>query len=790
MRKYILTLILISIGLMLSSQEYKEPEEYIKKIFDAPQPPYLSIVQYSNFAVEANYRRYQTLEQLAEKKLHLAGKEISPRLNAEIERWPGYMVNFVDLETGERRKIDLPEDIKIRQRIFNNDYSKMAVSYEAENGIKLFIIDVKTGKIKHLNKIMVNDAFGYNSVSWLNDNKTLLVKSIPKRGIMTDEITVPTAPIVQSTNGKKSTVRTYQNLLQNQHDEELFEYYFTSQLLLVNSKNGKAKKIGEPAIYMSVEFSPNNEYLLASRMNKPYSYLLPYYYFPKSYLVFDKAGNLVKELSNQPLQDQIPIGGTRKEPRNYNWQPLKEATLVWVEALDEGDPKIEVENRDRVVSLSAPFTGEPKELFRTKYRYNGIDWSSDVDELIYTEYDRDNFWIYSYLYNLKTGAKEQLEARSYKDIYNDPGDLIYKKTKNGLYVFLKNGEKVYRRGNGATPEGKYPFLAEFDLKTKESKTLFRCKEGFYEKFIAFTNKELDEIVIYSQSKTVWPNYYKVDLNSGERTQITFYKNPNPQIESLPSELVYYSRKDSIPLSGKLYLPPNYKEGDKLPLIIHAYPEEFVDSATASQVSNTDNIYPKFSGASLKYLALEGYAVLQNASIPIIGDPETVNDTFIEQLNSSVEAAIDYLDGRGIIDRERVGIIGHSYGAFMVANVLAHSDLCAVGIAKSGAYNRTLTPFGFQSERRTFWEAKDFYFKVSPFMYADKIKEPLLLIHGEDDPNSGTFPIQSKRMYHALKGNGGTAKLVLLPLEGHGYAARKSNLHVLAEMIEWFNKYLK
>ena len=790
MRKHFITLILFSFTLILSSQEYKEPKEYIKKIFDAPQPPSLTIVQYSNFAVETNYLRYQTLEQLAEKKLPLAGKEISPRLNAEIERWPEYMINFIDLNTGDRMEIDLPETIKIRQRKFNNDYSKMVVNYETEEGIKLLIINTKNGKVKYLDNILVNDAFGYNSVSWMNDNKTLLVKSICKRKKISDEVIVPTAPIIQFTNGKKSTVRTYQNLLKDQHDEELFDYYFTSQLLLVNSENGKAKKIGEPAIYMSVEFSPDNKYLLASRINKPYSYLLPYYYFPKSYLIFDKAGNLVKELSNQPLQDQIPIGGTRKEPRNYNWQPLKEATLVWVEALDQGDPKIEVESRDRVVSLSAPFDGEPKELFRTKYRYNGISWSSDINELIYTEYDRDNFWIYSYLLDLETGAKEQLDARSSKDIYNDPGNLVYKKTKNGFYVFLKNGNKIYLRGNGAAQEGKYPFLAEFDLKTKQTKILFRCAEGFYERFIAFTNKELDEIVIYSQSKTIWPNYYKVDLNSGERTQITFHKNPNPQIESLQSELVYYSRKDSIPLSGKLYLPPDYKAGDKLPLIIHAYPEEFIDAATASQVSNTDNIYPKFYGASLKYLALEGYAVLQNASIPIIGDPETVNDTFIEQLNSSVEAAIDYLDERGIIDREKVGIIGHSYGAFMVANILAHSDLCAVGIAKSGAYNRTLTPFGFQSERRTLWEAKDFYIKVSPFMHADKINEPLLLIHGEDDPNSGTFPIQSKRMYHALKGNGETARLVILPLEGHGYAARKSNLHVLAEMIEWFNKYLK
>ena len=791
MKKFILITLLLAVALIANSEEYKKPADYLTKIFDTPNSPTLVFAKLSNLAVEINYQRYQTLEQLAEPSIKLAGIELSTRLNSETDKYPIKMITFFDIETQTRRKVELPNSIKIRDFRFNGDYSKLAATHETENGIKLLIIDVQTGNIKYLDNVLINDVFGNSSVAWLDDNKTLLVKTIPARKKLEIKSNIPKSPIIESTAGKKSTLRTYQNLLKNSQDEKLFDYYFTSQLALVNSKNGKLKKIGEPAIYTHVVASPNNKYLLISKINKPYSYQVPHYYFPQTYLVMNMKGKLVKELSNQPLQDLIPIGGIRIEPRSYQWQPLQPASIVWTEALDGGDPKNKVDNRDKIMRLSAPFASEAEELFRTKNRFAGIQWSAIKDELIYYEYNRDKLWLYTYLFNIEDKKAELLFERSNNDNYNDPGDLVTEKTENGFNVFIKKKNKIYLTNNkGASKEGNYPFLAEFDLQTKEQKILFQCQEGYYETIRTFINKDLSKIVIKSENTETWPNYYIVDLNTNNREQITHYQNPYPEIANLSSELIYYTREDSVLLSGKLYLPPNYKKGERLPLILHAYPQEYIDASTAGQVSETANSYPKFSNTSNKYLALEGYAVLENASIPIIGDPETVNDTFIKQLNSSVKAAIDYLAEKEIIDPERVGCIGHSYGAFMVANILANSDLCAVGVAKSGAYNRTLTPFGFQSERRTFWEAKEFYLQVSPFMSADKINEPLLLIHGENDPNPGTFPIQSKRLYHALKGNGGISRLVILPLEGHGYYARKSNLHVLTEIIEWFDKYLK
>jgi dipeptidyl aminopeptidase/acylaminoacyl peptidase len=411
--------------------------------------------------------------------------------------------------------------------------------------------------------------------------------------------------------------------------------------------------------------------------------------------------------------------------------------------------------------------------------------------MIYGEYDRDRIWNRYWLYDINSKQADLIFDMSKRERYDFPGKLVMKKTACGENIFVKQGDYVYFDNDmGATPEGNFPYLSKFNLKTKDKEILWQCQPEHYENFISFSNEDLTKIVIRSESSSEYRDYYFIDLKTGEIEQITDYPNPYPEITDLKTELISYSRKDGIPLSGTLLLPADYKEGSRLPLILEAYPQEYTDASTAGQISGSPNRFPNFWGASDRYYVLEDYAVLMNASIPIIGDPETVNETFIEQTVSSVEAAINYLDERGIIDPQRVGVTGHSYGAFMVANVLAHSDLCAAGVAKSGAYNRTLTPFGFQSERRTLWEAKDFYMEVSPFMQAEKINEPLLLIHGEDDPNSGTYPMQSKRFYQALKGNGATARLVILPKEGHGYFARESLLHVLAEQLEWFDKYVK
>jgi len=688
--------------------------------------------------------------------------------------------------------VNFDKDTKIRDYKLSPDNSKLALSEETDNGIKLLIVDVDTGHIKGIKDVIINDIFRDSGFFWLNDNETLIIKAIvSNRGQAPEKPMIPESPVIDESSGIYSTTRTYQHLLKNNYDKLLFDHYFTSQIIKLNTNTGKFKKINLPGIYDTIKPSPDNEYLFIEKIMKPYSYQVPHFRFPRSFVIWDIKGREIQKIHDRPIQDQIPIGGTYQGPRRFQWQPLKDASLIWVEALDQGDPQKEVEHRDLVLRLPAPFNSEAEVLFKVENRFSSITWSENDDELIFADYDRDKLWSRTWFFSLKDKYLELLISRSVNDEYNYPGKLITRKTSRNEKVYLQKDNFIYFNNiYGATPEGNRPYLAKFNFKTQEKEILFRSDKDHNERMFCFADNSLNKIVIGSEDQFNPRNYFYLDIDSGNRERITNYENPYPELTNLKKELITYQREDSVSLSGTLYLPQDHQKGQKLPLIIHAYPQEFTDTSTAGQVTTSPNRFISFWGASPIYFALQGYAVLINASIPIIGDPQTVNETFITQLTQSVESAIEHLDTLGVVDPTKVGIMGHSYGAFMVANLLAHSDICVAGVAKSGAYNRTLTPFGFQSERRTLWKAKDFYVDISPFMHADKIDKPLLLIHGEDDPNSGTYPLQSRRLFQALKGTGGTSRLVILPHEGHSYHARESNLHVLAEMIEWFDKYLK
>jgi dipeptidyl aminopeptidase/acylaminoacyl peptidase len=794
MKKVWIIMLIIMESLMsygATNYGYQMPSQDIVELYDAPKAPYYSVLQRRNMALEISYYSHQTLQDLAEPKLQLAGKTISPRLNAERETSPITAITLHDLTTNQKRQVPLPAGCRVRDYDFSPDYSRCLIKYEAPDGVRLMVLNVKKNTIKYYDDVVLNDVFSSESAQWFNDNRRLLLFCIPAdRGEAPGNDGLPTSPVIEESAGKTSTLRTYTNLLTNPHDEALFDYYYTSQLQVLDVKSGRLTPLGEPAVYYTSMLSPDNSLIHLSILHRPYSYQVPYYYFPRRFELWDTRGHLVKELHQRPLQDQIPMGGTYVGPRYYDWQPGYPARLVWKDALDNGDPKVKVPHRDRIMVWDAPFDAPPVELIRLEHRYSKLWWSSEKDEFIVREYDRDRLWRRDWLHPADAEPRLLFDM-STNDEYNDPGDLVMVRDADDQSVFLKqDGAIFYRNNTGATKDGNFPFLAAYDLDADSLRYLYRSGSEFFDRVSGFVDPQLNTLLIRRESKTTPRNYLLYHLDTQRWEPLTDYPNPYPQLTDLRTELVTYPRADGIPLSGVLYYPTDYQPGKRYPLIINAYPDEYTDAATASQVTRSDNRFPLFWGSSFKYLALKGYMVLAHASIPIVGDPQTVNESFIEQTLGSVEAAINYLDDSGLIDRQKVGIVGHSYGAFMVATVLAHSELCSCGIARSGAYNRTLTPFGFQSERRTFWQAPDFYIQASPFVHADKINEPILLIHGIDDDNSGTYPMQSQRFYQALKGNGGTARLVMLPLEGHGYTARESNLHVLAEMIDWFDRYLK
>jgi dipeptidyl aminopeptidase/acylaminoacyl peptidase len=735
--------------------------------------------------------RYPSIAELARPMLRLAGVRIDPGTNGRHLAPYFIGVTLKRLADGSEVKAMLPAGARISFPAWSPDGKSFVFTNTVSGSIELWVGETKTGKVRKLRTPALNGVIG-DAVGWMPDCRTLLVKLIVSgRGGPPVATAAPTGPKVQESYGKAGPVRTYQDMLSDPHDEDLFDYYASAQLALVDLASGKTRSIGPPAVFDEAVPAPDGQRLLIARVRRPYSYLHLYDDFPKEVEVWDLGGKVVYKLASLPLADQVPIEGVPTGPRGYHWRPTDPATLAWVEALDGGDPRNKVPHRDKVLMLKAPFVGAPVEVTKTEQRYSGVQWFEKPGLAFVSDYDRDRRWRRSFLLDVdrpETSAK-LVWSHSVNERYGHPGYPLRRTLPTGHSAILQSGDCIYLTGAGATPEGDRPFLDRFDLRTLRSERLFRSDAESLESVVALLAEEGARFLTRRETPTQPPNYFLHGRDSAPQA-LTNFPDPTPQIRGITKELVKYQRPDGVQLSFTLYLPPGYQKGTRLPTVVWAYPLEYTDPGTAGQVSGSPKRFTTIAGTSHLFFLLAGYAVLDDASMPVVGDPETVNNTYVEQITADAQAAIDKAVELGVTDPKRVGVGGHSYGAFMTANLLAHCDLFRAGIARSGAYNRTLTPFGFQSERRTLWEAPATYVKMSPFMFANQLKEPILLIHGEADNNSGTFPIQSERMYQALRGNGGNVRYVVLPHESHGYSARESVEHTLYEMIAWFDKHVK
>jgi dipeptidyl aminopeptidase/acylaminoacyl peptidase len=788
---------------------YLLPSQDIVDIIDAPPTPLAILSPNRRTLLLVDYCPYPSLALLARPFLKLGGLRVDPRLTAtqRVTEYTG--LSLLTVETGETRRVaGLPDPANLRIGVprWNLDGSRFAFTRDLEDGVELWVGDAATATCRPLLAGPVLSDVLAGPFLWLDDGRRLLVMLAPPgRGPAPAASRVPSGPIVSETAGKKTRASTYQDLLTSPHDEALFTHYGTAQLARVDAETGETTPLGAPSLFLSLQPSTDDRWLLVRRLKRPFSYRVPYHYFARSTEVWDaRTGAVVSTIADLPVSDEIPQQGVPVGPRSVSWQEMKPATLLWVEALDGGDPLAKPPHRDSVWTLSAPFTPgvQQKELLRITHRFAGWDFLPREDDVLLTEYDRDRRWQTTRRLDLAHPEDPHgsvLFDLSVNDAYNDPGSPIYAvNPATGAQTVIQDGDTIYLSGRGATPEGDRPFLHALNLATRETTTLFRCDDASYESFLAFTGDadgHARETFLVSYQTPARPaNYFVADRRTGLRRPLTQFPDPHPQITGLKKEIVTYRRAaDEVPLSGTLYLPPGYDpaSGMRLPLILWAYPEEYSDAATAGQVRGSTKTFTRLGGTSPLWFVTQGYAVLSDASMPVVGDPETMNDTFVEQIVGAAKAAIDALADRGIVDRGRVVVGGHSYGAFMTANLLAHAPgMFAAGIARSGAYNRTLTPWGFQSERRSLWEATDVYIRLSPFTVADRIRDPLLLIHGQADNNPGTYTMQSERMYQALQGTGATARLVLLPNESHAYRARESVLHVLAEMFTWADRYAK
>lgn len=773
---------------------YLLPPQEVVDIVDAPRAPDYVLSPDGHRAILAHPYSMPTIEDLAQPLLRLAGTRLNPDRVERQKRTYTSHYRIQDIHTGDLIEVRTPEGARLSNTSWSPDGARFAFLNSTEYGVELWIANAADGKTKRLTTGRVNDVTG-SAFSWDAGSNALIVKLVPRgHGRAPEAPQVPDGPIIDETAGESAQNRTYQDLLASPHDEALFEHYFTSQIARIEL-DGDSTSIGEPGLYADVSPSPDGNYLLVTRIHRPYSYIVPAYSFPHQIAVWTRDGELAHEVADLPLADAVPLGGVPTGPRSVTWQALEDATLFWAEAQDGGDPEREVSHRDALFTHAAPFGGSPRNAGRTVHRYSGISWLDQRSRALVTEYDRDRRWTTTNLVDVsrpQDGGKTVFD-RSIRDAYGDPGRPVTRRRLDGTSVVMVEDGWIYLSGAGAGPEGEQPFVDRHDLETGRKERVFHSPLERHTAFVGFAGeprKGEAEMVLRRQSPTEPPNYFLYEPRRDSYTALTEFPDPHPQLTGIHKEVVTYTRDDGVPLSGTLYLPPGYEAGTRLPMVVWAYPVEYNDAKTAGQIRSTTNRFTRLSSTSPLMFLTQGYAVLDRAAMPVVGDAETMNDTFATQIVGAARAAIDAMAAKGVCDPERVGVGGHSYGAFMTANLLAHCDLFRAGIARSGAYNRSLTPFGFQAERRTLWEAPDVYVAISPFFQADQIDEPILLVHGEVDNNSGTFPVQSKRLFHALKGLGGTARYVRLPHESHGYAARESVLHVLAESFRWFDEHVK
>lgn len=799
--RFILVLTLCGFGEVISSQAqnaltYQTPPKAIADLVNAPITPQASFSRSGEFMLLLERAGNPSIEELAQPELRIAGIRINPATNGPSRGGSVENVKLKNTRTGKEQDIKgLPSNSKLGNFSLSKDEKFAAMTHTSNTGISLWVVDLTTLEAKKLTDEIVNSAYG-NAITWTPDNKILLKAVNPSRGTMPKAPLAPSGPIVQETSGNAAPSRTYQDLLTNSYDEALFAYFMDSQLMLVDL-SGSKQAVGPTGLISSVDLSPDGSFMLVEVIKKPFSYLVPASRFPYDVEIWDSKGNKVKTLAQIPLDEVRPTGfdATVTGPRSISWRADKGASLYWTEAQDGGDPKVKIEEREIIYTLEAPFTAKPSKLASIGYRLAGISWSDDNFALLNERWFATRQERVSVINPSKPGEKGAvIIERNSDDIYNDPGNPVLTTNAFGKNVILRKGDDVFMTSEGGSPEGSMPYLSAFNVKTKSEKILWRSQAPYYERVAKVLNADATEFITIKESTDIQPNYWLV--NTRKRIapmQITNFAHPYESIKGINKQLVTYKRNDGLSLSAVVYTPEGYdpaKDG-RLPVLMWAYPREYKTAATAAQVRGSKYQFTRLSWGSPIYWVTQGYAIMDQTEMPIVGEGDAEpNDTFVEQLVANAEAAIDYIVGQGIGDRKKIAVGGHSYGAFMTANLLSYSDIFAAGIARSGAYNRTLTPFGFQGEQRSYWEAPAVYNAMSPFMNADKVKTPILLIHGEADNNSGTFPIQSERYYNALKGHGATTRLVFLPHESHGYAAKESILHTLWEMNTWLEKYVK
>ncbi len=812
MRKLLLFLtatLTVTTLLAQNDKGYQLPPKDIADLLLAPPTPSVSVDSKGEWMLLSRRSSYPSVEELAQPELRIAGLRFNPD-NYALSRQ-----NFINgfslknLRTGKEYPIQgLPQPLMAGNISWSPAEGKIAFTNTTNKQVDLYVLDIATKTAAKINKTPLNTVLGLKSNAggpglitsasqWISENTLLYKIALKPASAAPPKQLVPKGPTIQENNGKEAPSATYEDLIKTPYDEALFTFFAEAQL--VKNTGGKETPVGKPGIFASVDLSPDRKYILLRTIHEPLSYLVPAFYFNAAVNIIDIAGQPVKTVADLPSGELTPRGfdNTINAPRDFAWRTDQPADLVWCTPLDSGMIRKKQEYHDAVFELPAPFTGDAKQLFRTRLRFERIVWGNDSTALV-TEALRSKQTEHLLRLNPSTAQTTLLVERNTTDAYSDPGSPVLTRNKFGESVLqtTDNGTKLLLNNPvGSSPDGDRPFVAKFDLSSHHNDVVWRCPQGRFESISEVLDPEKLILLSREESQKEVPNYYIKDLTRQTADKpVTAFPNPYPQLDGITREKVSYKRADGVTLTGDLYLPKGYnpQHDGPLPVLIWAYPREFNSAADAAQVRGSKDHFTTISWASPVFWVTRGYAILDNAEMPIVAtdSAKKPNDDFINQLTLNARAAIHKLAEMGVGDSNRVAVGGHSYGAFMTVNLLAHTKLFKAGIARSGAYNRTLTPFGFQNEDRTYWQDPQLYYDMSPFNYADKITTPLLLVHGEMDDNTGTFPIQSERLYNAIKGHGGTVRYIVLPYEAHGYRGKENLLHLLYEQNAWLDKYVK